>query len=252
MFVVAIDACPSQACTVTGSTPRASHKHAAVCRRSWRRRPGRSRRPANGTLHRRGVQPMARPWSSKSRSSGTLALGTTSAPRGSTRFATGTRRLLPDFVTFASTPSGAARLTSSTGIGTRTKSRTRTSRSSHHRRPVHDRHQQDIRQWLVAGSDRHVEGLQLVFGERPDRGSHPSTFGNPRGGDRVARDQSLRTAQAKNADRDARNRRTDDSASPDWFSATSARVTSRSVTAGPDEREIIYDAWLAAIWVALT
>ena len=40
-----------------------------------------------------------------------------------------------------------------------------------------------------------------------------------------------RTAQAKNAERDARKRRTDDSASPDWFSTINARVTSRSVTA---------------------
>ena len=40
MFVVAIDACPIQAWTVTGSTPRASHRQAAVCRRSWIRRPG--------------------------------------------------------------------------------------------------------------------------------------------------------------------------------------------------------------------
>ncbi len=31
MFVVAIDACPIHACTVTGSTPRANHRHAAVC-----------------------------------------------------------------------------------------------------------------------------------------------------------------------------------------------------------------------------
>ena len=39
MFVVAIDACPSHACTVTGSTPLDNHRHAAVCRRSWMRRP---------------------------------------------------------------------------------------------------------------------------------------------------------------------------------------------------------------------
>ena len=38
-FVVAIDARPIQACTVLGSTPRASHRQAAVCHRSWIRRP---------------------------------------------------------------------------------------------------------------------------------------------------------------------------------------------------------------------
>jgi len=32
-----------------------------------------------------------------------------------------------------------------------------------------------------------------------------------------------RTAQAKNAERDARKRRTDDSASPDWFRGTGTR-----------------------------
>ena len=42
-------------------------------------------------------------------------------------------RVLPDLVTLASTPSGAARHTRSTGIGTCTKSRTRSSRSSDHR-----------------------------------------------------------------------------------------------------------------------
>jgi hypothetical protein len=57
---------------------------------------------------------------------------------GSTLSATGIRRFLPDLVTFAATPSGAARLTRSTGIGTRTKSRTRASRSSDHRSPVHE------------------------------------------------------------------------------------------------------------------
>ena len=36
MFVVAIDAFPSQACTVTGSTPRASHKRALDGRRHGR------------------------------------------------------------------------------------------------------------------------------------------------------------------------------------------------------------------------
>ena len=40
-----------------------------------------------------------------------------------------------------------------------------------------------------------------------------------------------RTAQPKNADKEARNRRTDDSASPDRFNAINAPVTSRSVTA---------------------
>ena len=35
MFVVAIDACPIYACTLAEFTPRASHRHAAVCRRSW-------------------------------------------------------------------------------------------------------------------------------------------------------------------------------------------------------------------------
>ncbi len=40
-----------------------------------------------------------------------------------------------------------------------------------------------------------------------------------------------RTAQAKNADSDARKRFTDDSASPDLLSVIRARVTSRSVTA---------------------
>ena len=40
-----------------------------------------------------------------------------------------------------------------------------------------------------------------------------------------------RTAHAKKADSDDRNRRTDDSASPERLSAISARITSRSVTA---------------------
>ena len=38
-MVVAIEACLIPACTALGSTPRASHKQAAVCRRSWIRRP---------------------------------------------------------------------------------------------------------------------------------------------------------------------------------------------------------------------
>jgi hypothetical protein len=37
--VVAIDACPIHVCTVTGSTLRASQRQAAVCRKSWMRRP---------------------------------------------------------------------------------------------------------------------------------------------------------------------------------------------------------------------
>lgn len=69
---------------------------------------------------------------------GALALDAAQhSTKGNTRSATGTRRLSPDLVVFASTPSGAARLISSTGIGTRTKSRTRISRSSYHRSPVH-------------------------------------------------------------------------------------------------------------------
>ena len=36
---MAIDACPIHVCTVTGSTLRASQRQAAVCRRSWMRRP---------------------------------------------------------------------------------------------------------------------------------------------------------------------------------------------------------------------
>ena len=39
MFVVASDACPSHAGTVTGSTPFASHRPAAGWRRSWIRLP---------------------------------------------------------------------------------------------------------------------------------------------------------------------------------------------------------------------
>ena len=34
-FVVATEACPIQACTVTRSSLRASQRHAAVCRKSW-------------------------------------------------------------------------------------------------------------------------------------------------------------------------------------------------------------------------
>ena len=40
--VVAIEVCPIQACTVAASTPLASQRHAAVCRRSWIRRHRRS------------------------------------------------------------------------------------------------------------------------------------------------------------------------------------------------------------------
>jgi hypothetical protein len=43
-----------------------------------------------------------------------------------------------------------------------------------------------------------------------------------------------RTAQAKNEDREARNRRTDASARPSLVRPTRARVTSRSVTAFTD------------------
>jgi len=44
-----VDAWPIHVWTVTGSTPRASQRHAAVCRRSWIRRPS-----------TRSVQPSAR------------------------------------------------------------------------------------------------------------------------------------------------------------------------------------------------
>jgi hypothetical protein len=50
-LVVAIDSCPHHSCTVARSTPRASQRHAAVCRRKCERgsalgvpRPGASRR----------------------------------------------------------------------------------------------------------------------------------------------------------------------------------------------------------------
>ena len=136
MFVVAIEACPSQACTVTGSTPRASHRHAAVWRRSWIRRPGAAVDQPTDRFTAEACSPWPVPVV-RSRSSGPLP-SASACTNGSTRSATGTRRFLPDFVALASTPSGAARETSSTGIGTRTKSRTRTSRSSDHRSPVHD------------------------------------------------------------------------------------------------------------------
>ena len=50
-LVVAIDACPIHACTVTGSTPRASQRQAAVCRRSWMRRPYAMEAHAGGRLN---------------------------------------------------------------------------------------------------------------------------------------------------------------------------------------------------------
>ncbi len=51
---MAIDACPIQAWTVTGSTPRANQRHAAVCRRSWIRRPKASAVPLQkNVLNRR-------------------------------------------------------------------------------------------------------------------------------------------------------------------------------------------------------
>ena len=90
--------------------------------------------PSGRTLHRRRVQrcPVL---VVRSRSSGRFPSAHV-CTSGRTRSATGTRRVLPNLVALRSTPSGAARLTISTGIGTRTKSRTRAYRSSDHRSPV--------------------------------------------------------------------------------------------------------------------
>ena len=229
MFVVVIEACPSQVCTVTGSTPRASHRHAAVWRRSWIRRPGRSSRPADRPLHRRGVQPVTRPGGQQEvvRS---LALCTAHhQPQHPVRdrdapVLAGLRHLGLD-------PLGC-------GVG---------DEQDRHRDPdeVTDphlaqfrpsesrprRHEQKLRQVLVPGGDRQAEGLQLVLGKRSDLRPHATTL---RARVRVTGFKAINralTAQAKNDDRDAWNRLTDDSASPDRLSATSARVTSRSVTA---------------------
>ena len=140
----------------------------------------------------------------------------------------GTRRLRPDLVTLASTPSGAARLTKSTGSGTRTKSLTRTSRSSDQRSPVHDAisntsasrsSRADAAMWNDSSSSS-ANGRISVRTPRPLGTRVPVTG-------LVAMSRS-RTAQAKNADSDARKRFTDDSASPDLLSAIRARVTSRS------------------------
>ena len=93
-------------------------------------------RPVHGAFDRRDVQLVAA-LGCEQQVVGALSVraGTTS---DSTRSATGIRRLFPDLVDFASTPSGAARLINSTGMGTRTKSRTRASRSSDHRRPAQE------------------------------------------------------------------------------------------------------------------
>ena len=106
-----------------------------MCLRSWIRRTGATADHTNARLTTEacGWWPVL---VVSSRSSGPL-LSPQAWTSGNTRSAIGTLRLLPDLVTFAATPSGAARLTNSTGIGTRTKSRTRTSRSSDHRSPVH-------------------------------------------------------------------------------------------------------------------
>ena len=142
------------------------------------RRPGATARPVHRALDRRGVQLVAG-LGREQQVVRALALGAGSCTSGSTRSATGTRRLLPDLVTFASTPSGAARLTRSTGIGTRTKSRTRTSRSSDHRSPVHDATSRTSASRWFRARDGHVERLQLVLGERADHGAHPAALGDP-------------------------------------------------------------------------
>ena len=124
------------------------------------------------------------------------------------------RRLVPDFVSLASTPSVAARLTSSTGIGTRTKSRTRASRSSDHRSPVHDA----TNRTSARCSSRAATVMwkdSSVLCERPDLGSPPRPLGTRvrvTGFDAISRSG---TAQAKTDHKDARNRLTDDSASPE-------------------------------------
>ena len=230
MFVVAIEACPSQACTVTGSTPRASHRHAAVCRRSWIRRPGATADQCTERLTGEACS-----WWPvlvvNSRSSGPLPSAQVSHQR---------QHPVRD-----RHPAVLARLGH---LRLHTLGRGPADQEHRHRAPdeVADPHlaqlgppqpgprrdQQHVGQPLVASGDRHVERLQLVLSERTDHGAHPAALGDPGPWSTglVAISRS-RTAQAKNADSDARNRRTDDSASPDWFSAINARVTSRSVTA---------------------
>ena len=144
-----------------------------------------------------------------SRSSGPLpsALALT---RGSTLSATGIRRFLPDLVTFAATPSGAARLTRSTGIGTRTKSRTRASPSSDHRSPVHEA----IRRTSASRWSRADAAMWNDSSSSSANGRITAPTPRPLG-TRVVVTGLLaisrsRTAQPKNADRDARNRFTDD------------------------------------------
>jgi hypothetical protein len=161
MFVVAIEACPTW--TVTGPTPRASHRHAAVCRRSWIRQPRTSRLSARPPRRAAGD-----PSPVVSRSSSGPLPSAQRITSGSTRSATGTRRPLPDFVAFAFKPFGC---------GARDEhDRHRdpdevTDPQLAHLRPPQARprrHDQEVRQVLVPGSDRHVEGLELVLGERPE------------------------------------------------------------------------------------
>lgn len=112
--MVAIDSCPIHACTVTASTPRASHRHAAVCRRSCTRRPCPVCSHANdrNTADRCNRAPRA-----VVNNGSVVALPSAIAcTRGSTRFANGTRRERRPLVAFTATPSGADRRTSSAGV----------------------------------------------------------------------------------------------------------------------------------------
>ena len=90
-----MDAGPIQAWTVPGSTPRASHRQAAVCRRSWMRRPrATSDQPTdrlNAEACNRCPDDVTNRCASASRST---AISRTS---GRIRSATGTRRVLPAF-----------------------------------------------------------------------------------------------------------------------------------------------------------
>jgi len=114
---------PIQAWTVTTSTPRASHRQAAVCRRSWIRRPSavwaQFRVRLNAVACSRCPDSVKNGRSSGSRPSAHARIKT------STRSAIGTRRDLSDLVVLTRTPSGSARSTTSIGSGTWMKFRTR-------------------------------------------------------------------------------------------------------------------------------
>ena len=230
MFVVAIEACPIQACTVTGSTPRASQRQAAVCRRSWIRRPSATRRPGEGPLEGRGVQPVA--GGGDEQLVVGLPPGAIAWTSGRTRSATGTRRSGRTWCTFDSTPFGCGPLHDQHGIGTSTKSRTRTARSSDQRSPV----QPAISRMSASRWSRATAAVQRGPARaRPRRtvhlGPRPRPLGTRVRGDRVERDHPLpdRPGEERRQRRPEPSHRRLGQAGP--VSAISARVTSRSVTA---------------------